>query len=205
MEYSKKTLSFSIAGVVGILIVIGIVVIVGNDEPKTVPDPTIAKPAEVAYYLASEKFQAKPLAEKHDYLMKFLFTNNSPSKRKEVLASLDNLPDDKVKRIRNNIVDAIKYDFIQQAKQYKQLGRTDKMRYIQRQMDRFETLQQWANAARTSEKVKKNTPEWTQKGAFELFMSRTNPIEQAALETYLSDVFKVYLKREAERRFSRYR
>ncbi len=203
MKLSHKILY---SGITVIAVALLLIFITNNSNDfKTIPNPKTANPKEIIKYLASETFNKKSLRDKHDYLIKFLYARNTLQQQQTAINSVNKLSDDEIRKIRNNIVDAIKFEFIEQAKIYNQLSGTNKRKYIQQQLQNFAVLQRWADTARKSDKIKRNTPAWTEKGAFELFMSRTSPIEQAALETYLSDIAKAYFINEAQKRLSRRR
>jgi len=184
---------------------IGLAIVVwaaGDPEPKTAPNLETAPPQEVVRFLASPAMAKMPARERFEYTLKLLTQNNSPEGRKKYIDRLNALSHDQLMTFRNNMIDVVKFMYLNSARQYAQLpDAASRRQFLDRQLDLNDSLNGWVHDVKQNLRSKEVVPLQDMQGQFNLLMDRTTSGERAMLETFLSEAFQRYLARKTQKAF----
>jgi hypothetical protein len=196
--------SLWIGGGAGVgVILIGIVWACWDPEPRVAPDPRNGKPNDILRFMASQTLAEMAPQQKYEYILKVANYNRDPETRKKILANVENLSDSKILQIRNNVADAVKIRFLNGTKEYQTIKDPAKKRkFIDQELTELDSFNGWVEDMKKIPKVQKVIPMWNQQGTFNILMERTNAVERATLETYMTDAFQRWVQRETRKRMS---
>jgi hypothetical protein len=141
--------------------------------------------------------------QRYEYILKVAQCNGDAEARKKILANVENLPDSKVFQIRNNLIDALKTRFLNETQEYQTIkDPAERRKFIDQKLSELDSFNGWVGDMRSIPKVQKVIPLWNQQGTFNVLMERTSPVERATLETYLSEAFRQWVRRETRKHLS---
>lgn len=209
----RRTLTIVGINVAGVLFIVLLIAGLNRAVAGPAPEPEHASAPQVLEYLASSGMKAQSNAFKLQYVRKALdYYTASPERMQQFEQSLDTISDAQAEQLKENIFDATKEQFMQDAQEYYTLRTPQQKRnYIDGKVRQWSAVRSMVSGRSSSlggssrgggiggggggggrnvaanPKLTRNVP-MDASGAVRELVSRSNPGERAKLETYLGDV-----------------
>ncbi len=210
VRYRKAIIIIGI-NIVGLIVIFGGIHLIRIAAVGPIPDPQKAPPEKVVNFLSDEKVIILPKTTKRKYLEKVIrYYSASPDRRIRFTKAIHNLPDSRIRQLKENLFSVAKDQVVDYAREYSRLRSfSERKAYIDQKIGELKSLEAVVKGKSVHASKRhgigggrKGTmgPDLTKDarlakdvptspgGIYKKFIEKTRPADRARLETFVNDV-----------------
>jgi len=205
-KYRKAIIIVAI-NIAGLLVIFGGIYLIRIAAVGPIPDPQTSSPQKVVEFLSDEKVIILPKTTKRKYLEQVIrYYSASPQRRLKFTKAIHNLPDSRIRQLKENLFSVAKDQVVDYAREYSRLESYQQRKaYIDQRLNELKSLEavvkgkpMHSSRGKSSKgqkgvdltkdaRLAKDIPT-SPGGIYKKFIEKTRPADRARLETFVNDV-----------------
>ncbi len=208
-KYRKAIIIIAI-NVIGLIVIFGGIYVIRIAAVGPIPDPRTSSPEKVVEFLSDEKVIILPKTTKRKYLEQVIrYYSSSPQRRIQFTKAIHNLPDSRIRQLKENLFSVAKDQVVDYAREYSRLESYQQRKaYLDQKLNELKSLEavvkgkpirsgrgKAVNVGKKNmgldltkdKRLAKDIPT-SPGGIYKKFIEKTRPADRARLETFVNDV-----------------